>query len=117
MAKRTYAVFYTKDMSASRQYGDGGLDDQDTRHMPRPEFDRLYRYVGTFEATHIDVLYGLLNDGIPEVPNPLGDPQLQDLVISGVGHTSMSVGDIAVDLETHKLWICASMGWRELELV
>ena len=33
---------------------------------------------------------------------------------AGVSHTSMSIGDVAVDEQGHA-WACASLGWKEIE--
>lgn len=36
------------------------------------------------------------------------------LNLKGVHHTSMSVGDCVLDIETNKLYECASVGWNEI---
>ena len=35
------------------------------------------------------------------------------IAAAGVSHTSMSVGDVAVD-EDGQAWVCASVGWKEV---
>lgn len=117
---KSYAVFYQDGEMFRRTSGVfDAAEDGTTMALPTSEFRAHYRYVGTHQTSGLEDLFALLNDAKEHegIPNPLGDPRLQELVIRQVGHTSMSKGDVAVDLETGKLWFCASIGFIELELV
>jgi hypothetical protein len=120
---KTYAVFYAN-MDAFKEAHGGPLrEGGGLVAMPKSRFEEAYHFVGTHAAKDVDELFALLNDAREHegIPNPLGSPKIQELVIShyagGPGHTSMSVGDVAIDLEEQKVLMCASTGWSELELV
>lgn len=118
---KNYAVFYA-DRERLTEAAFEVRDGEKATCIPRSVFKQSYRFVGVHQAENLHRLFDLLNgelylNGIQQ-PHPLGDPQIQDLVIEGIpGHTSMSVGDVAVDLETGQRVICASIGWSDLELV
>ena len=75
-------------------------------------FERCYRYVGAFEAESLDELFTLLQNG----GGGLGDKTVQQYVIRPVKHTSLSMGDIAVERESGKVWLLALAGWKQVEL-
>jgi hypothetical protein len=70
--------------------------------------------VGKFIATDLEDLFALLNDGL-EVGNPLGSQERQEFIRAQRIHTSMSVGDVAVDLETGQAYIVAPFGFSRVE--
>lgn len=121
---KSYAVFYADSdaMREAHDYRNHGMRDGEGKvmAMPKSRFTKSYRLVGMFSVSGLEHLFRLLNDA-DGVENPLGADVIQRYVIShmegGPGHTSMSVGDIAVDLEANKMFICASLGWAELEVV
>lgn len=84
MDKKAYRVFY--------QHPKGG-----------------YRIMREVYATGLeDVFYQMQG----EIWSP--DGIMRDYVkMKGVRHTSMMVGDLAVDVATGKAWICADFGWKE----
>ena len=86
MDKKAYKVFY--------QHPRGG-----------------YRIVAEIYATSLeDVFYQMQG----EVWSPNGE--MRDYILSkGLRHTSMMVGDIALDVKTGKAWICADFGWDEFK--
>ena len=76
------------------------------------EFDLYYRYVGTFEASSPDEVFRLLQDG----GGGLGAPTIQRYVLRQVHHTSLSNGDIAIELDSGKAWLLEPRGWNQVEL-
>jgi hypothetical protein len=76
------------------------------------EFDRFYRYVGTFEAADLDELTGKLQGG----GGGLGDKTMQHYVIRLVQHTSMTNGDIAIERDTGRVWFLDLWGWKQIQL-
>jgi hypothetical protein len=117
---KKYAVFYA-DADAMREAHSGVLgvqldDSNRVVAMPKSRFTSAYHYVGTLEASNPEHLFAQLNDMAG--PNPLGNTVLQNWVIGpGPRHTSMSVGDVAMDMDSGDSLICASVGWAELEIV
>ena len=82
------------------------------RTLDLATFDRCYRYVGTFEAADLDGLFALLQNG----GGDLSDATIQRYVLRLVKHTSLSMGDIAVERESGKVWLLGLEGWRETPL-
>jgi hypothetical protein len=76
------------------------------------EFYQYYRYVGTFEAATLDELAGKLQNG----GGGLGDKTMQKYVIRAVQHTSLSIGDIAIERDTGRVWFAALGPWRQIKL-
>lgn len=100
-----YAVFYQKRYVSLR-----GIP----THF---EFFDNYAYMGVHEAENLDELFHNLNEPMAE-NNPLAYPHadaavLQNTVVRLAGHTSMSVGDVAIELGTRLAWVCTSSGWVE----
>jgi len=79
-----------------------------------PIFNKAdFHYMGNHEAKNIDDLFGLLNAA--GRANPLGSAEWQHLIRQGVtDHTSMSVGDVAVDYNTGEVFRCEMTGWTKL---
>ena len=75
-------------------------------------FDRYYMYVGTIEAASLDALFELCQNG----GGGLGDPTIQKFVCRRLMKTTMSVGDIAVEHDSGKVWLCGGMGWKSINL-
>ena len=69
-------------------------------------------YVGTIEAKDLDALFELCQNG----GGGIGDPTMQKFVCRRIMKTSMSVGDIAVEHDSGKVWICGGMGWKAINL-
>jgi hypothetical protein len=103
---KSFAVYYRKQMERN-PFGEHGTD-----------FKVLdFHYMGNHDADSVDGLFALLN-GATETPNPLGSDQWQHLIRQGVtDHTSMSVGDVAVDRDTKEAFRCDSFGWTKLTTV
>lgn len=76
------------------------------------EFDRFYRYVGTFEVRSLDKLVDELQNG----GGGLGDKTMQQYVLRLVQHTSITSGDIAVERDSGRIWFIGLAGWREITL-
>ena len=75
-------------------------------------FDRYYMYVGTIEALDLEALFKLCQNG----GGGLGDPTIQKFVCRRIAKTNMSVGDIAVEHDSGKVWLCGGMGWKPINL-
>lgn len=93
--------------SLGDDYGYSGM-------TPLPDvetFDACYRYVGTFEADDPDALFELLQDG----GGGLGDETMQHYVLRHVLHTSMSLGDVAIQRTNGRLFQLQLEGWHELD--
>ena len=125
MSKK-FAVFYadsTRFLQTLSRFGDGGHHEG----MSLDEFHRNFTYVGTYPGESVEDVFYLLQDGggglAPEYDRENNAPKrgtiipgatMQELLIRKIGHTSMSKGDVAVDLDTGKIMLCASSGWDEL---
>ena len=82
-------------------------------------FSKNYRFVGIHEAEGLDDLFERLNDpfgqGLCALHHPHKDADvLAPLVVRAAGHASMSVSDIAVDMDDHTAWVCTPSGWEEV---
>lgn len=68
-------------------------------------------YLKTVEAPDLEALYRMMQG---EVWSPNGEAR--ELILSkGLGHTSMSMGDIAVEHGAEKVWMVDQFGFCELE--
>ena len=76
------------------------------------QLDYFYRYVGTFEAPDLNGLVEKLQNG----GGGLGDKTMQQYVIRQVQHTSMTMGDIAIERDTGRVWFLALWGWKQINL-
>lgn len=72
-----------------------------------------YTMVGRFKVEDLQDLFHFLNDALDE-PNPLGCPESQLFIRKHLLHTSMSVGDIAIDESDMQAYYCASIGWQPI---
>lgn len=82
-------------------------------NLPYEVDKAAYVHMGNFESQTLNSLYALLNDGL-SAPNPLGSRERQDFIRHEMLHTSMSVGDLAEDRSTGKLFMCAPIGWESV---
>lgn len=73
--------------------------------------------MGNMTAYSLDCLFALLNDGDANNPSPLGTVERQAFIRHMKLHTSMSVGDIAVDRNDNISYICAPFGWEPIKKV
>jgi flagellar basal body rod protein FlgG len=81
------------------------------KNITKRRFDERYTRMGEFEAEGLDKLFGLLN----QEGNPLASHQYGS-VVTAAQHTSMSVGDVAMDQSTGVYHICQPIGWTALEI-
>lgn len=72
-----------------------------------------YTFMGRFKVVGLDDLFEFLNDAAAE-PNPLGSPERQAFIRSNFLHTSMSVGDLAIDEADGQAYLCDSFGWKKV---
>jgi hypothetical protein len=77
------------------------------------DFDRCYRYVGTFEAENLNELV----DRLQPDKSGLGDKTMQKYVIRLVQHTSIENGDIAIEHDIGRVWFLMMRGWKQIELI
>jgi len=125
-AAKRYAVFFAE----SRRFVDGLTEFSgggQFKGMTIGEFHANYVYVGTFDGAGPDDVFSLLQSGGGglgvEADMETGDIKeetrvsgsvMQELLIRKVGHTSMSKGDVLVDLSTGDVLLCASVGWDRI---
>ena len=69
-----------------------------------------FTFMGRFKVVELDDLFELLNTD----NNPLGSFERQTFIRSNFLHTSMSVGDMAIDESTGLAYLCASFGWQQV---
>ena len=84
-------------------------------YAKRPNFFGLshagYTKVKEIEAENLNQVFDMMQG---ENWSPNGEAR--DLIRSlGLKHTSMSVGDIAVNMGDGTAWMCAVIGWSELD--
>lgn len=68
-----------------------------------------HAYIRTVEAEGLGEVYHRMQGCIW---SPRGEAR-PIIEAAGVSHTSMSVGDVAVD-EDGQAWVCASVGWEKV---
>jgi hypothetical protein len=92
-----YRVWYRKDPTF--------LED---KHLYWKDVPKLFAAVKEIEVSELDEVYSLMQ---AENWSPHGEARE---LIRGLGlhHTSMSVGDVAENLEDGSFWQCASFGWE-----
>jgi len=74
-------------------------------------FAQEYIKVIETEAIDLDHLFKKMQG---EGWSPNGEAN--DLIIAaGLSHTSMSVGDMAEEIKTGKVWFCDFVGWKEVQ--
>ena len=126
-AEKSFAVFYANRFAVYLSNAD--LDARKTKIMSLRNFHDNYVYVGTFKGGSVDAIYQLLQDGggnlgvqcDRETGEPIAETLIhghliQELLIAKAGHTSLFSGDIAVDLSTGDISMCASFGWDKIEI-
>lgn len=106
---RVFDVYYRKDVAAGFRDSLRSVAGCATR----PFVEGAYVLVGTVSARDVDELFALLNDGTSR-PNPLGTAEKQEFIRAEFLHTSMSVGDVAIDKETGDALECGTVGWEKL---
>jgi len=94
-----YAVYYNTKMRT-------GFD------TPTTWDRRQFVFMGDIEARTLDSVFHILNQD----EGPLTTQERQDFIREKQVHTSMSVGDVAVD-EAGEAWVCASLGWERVSEV
>lgn len=123
-AAKRYAVFYVNAVGR-REDIESLFKKEATPLLSIQDFQKNYEYVGSFASIGLDALFTSLQDGRSGLGHQEGESQaeavaasvMQELVIRKVGHTSMYKGDVAVDLATGEVSICAPMGWNKITIV
>lgn len=64
----------------------------------------------TVEATSLGGVFAMMQG---ERWSPNGEARAL-ILARGLAHTSMSVGDVAENMENGKMWVCARLGWRKI---
>lgn len=101
MNRKTFCVYYRREPSF--------------RYDPALTMDTVLDGE-TFAAVHVVLAHGLEQVFLcmqAENWSPNGE-EVSRLRSLGVIHTSMSVGDVAVDLETKEGWQCDVFGWMPI---
>lgn len=95
----TYAVYYAR---KGTHFG--------CNPFARSTLKTTHRFIKTVDVQELRNVFFEMQG---ETWSPRGEarPIIEN---AGVRHTSMSVGDIVLDLETHTYFVCAEYGWREL---
>jgi len=120
----SYAAFYANSsrfLETLVRFGDGGA----VEGMTLQDFHANFTYVGTYKGQAPDDVFGLLQNGggglgvsvnrdTGEVGSEVSGKMMQELLVRKIGHTSMSKGDVLVDLDTGEVMLCASSGWDKL---
>lgn len=106
-----YMVFYQKIPNNK----DGRMFDE-AFVVTKEDIPTRYSYMATVEAEKgLEEVFMIMNGMHYTIKNPLGTPDGQRLVeLSGTGHTSMSVNDIVVDLNTGAIYRVKGMGFEVL---
>ena len=95
-----YRIYYVKP-EARRELGWGDV---------LPQLDRLFKthvFLRSFEGLNLEHVFEYFNIGWPsEESQPL-------IRAKGLGHTSMSVGDVVEDANGH-FWVVAPVGFTQL---
>jgi hypothetical protein len=124
---KRYAAFFAKSgrfLRGLKDFSEGG---NVVEGMSLTEFDENYVYVGTYTGQNPDDVFSLLQSGggglgvevsmetmQPKRETLVAGHMMQELLIRKIGHTSMSKGDVLVDLETGDVLLCASVGWDKM---
>jgi len=101
---KSFEIFYAQEMNAYM------FAKECPESLTRETVHETHAYLKTTEAEDLSDLFYKMQS---EVWSPNGEARnvIQAL---GLSHTSMSVGDIAVDLETDIAHLCMPMGWKEV---
>jgi hypothetical protein len=77
------------------------------------DLKQTHRFVRSVETSHLDNVYSLMQG---EVWSPRGEARslIESLELD---HTSMSVGDVACDVEVDEYWQVDSIGWKQISKV
>lgn len=74
------------------------------------EKEETHTYLQTISVESLDEVFHAMQG---EVWSPNGEARFL-VRLRNLYHTSMSVGDVAIDLETVKAYQVSSIGWKEL---
>lgn len=121
--KRAFAVFYANTVGRH-----GPMIERQDGPIPLVslgDFHRGFDYVGKFEAYDLSDLFVSLQDGGGGLGHREEETEaegvsanvMQELLVRKAGHTSLSVGDVAVDLTMGIVFVCLMIGWRQIEIV
>lgn len=80
-------------------------------HFTRWPHSTEYQYMGEFEAETLEVLFYQMQGEI--VSEAFVKRVVKQADALGWGHTSMSVGDVAID-KNNQVWQCLNRGWGRL---
>ena len=68
---------------------------------------------GIVECKDLNEVFELSNNGVPDRPDSLTDnPEVKEVLTQRP--RSLSAGDLVEDLDSGKVFVCASCGWKEL---
>jgi hypothetical protein len=99
-----YMVFYQK-ITEGRMFDEGIV-------INAKDIPTKFSYMATIETETLEDVYCIMNR---DTDNPLSTANGQTLVeLSGTGHTSMSVNDIIVDLNTGAIYRVKNAGFEVL---
>jgi len=117
----TYQVYYSRSLGMESVQADDGktnlhFSSARSVRISKEAFARDYVYLGLVRASGLEAAWALLNDADPDRPNPLGAPQIQELIRRERLHTSMSVGDMLRD-EQGKMHVTMGVGFANMEVV
>jgi hypothetical protein len=75
------------------------------------DLSKTHEYLKTVEAKSLEEVYSMMQG---EIWSPNGEAR--ELILSkGLEHTSMSIGDVAVD-ENGTVWVCHTFGFKETQM-
>jgi len=75
-----------------------------------PGLEKTHTFISLVAAVDLDEVFSKMQG---EVWSPNGEARKQ-IEKAGTDHTSMSVGDIAVEKDTEKAFRCENYGWAAL---
>jgi len=102
-----------KERSFSVWYARNPTFDEDS--APKNLGDLLTRYQCVYDDFKAHTLEGVFRNFQGEIWSPGGSAR-EYIKRSGLTHTSMSVGDLVRDKETGQWFMCAMIGFKEIEL-
>lgn len=81
-----------------------------TKVPTRHQLEETHVQLRDIEVTSLGAIYGLMQG---EVWSPKGEARSL-IMDKGLGHTSMSVGDVVEEIGTGEMWACARLGWTKM---